>query len=142
MTADLDITSLDLEEAAIYVLQGYPPVPAAPPAGSPDDVVAQIELLGESSATMTITASAGAAASLAVAFFGTEVHELMPPDLPDAVKELANVIGGAIKPLFGVTTTLSIPTIEVTEAGDGPSRASTTVAYADGTISLRLRTLD
>jgi CheY-specific phosphatase CheX len=141
MTTDLDITSLDLEEAAVYVLQGYPPALATPPAGSPDAVVAQIELLGESAAMMTIAASASAAASLAVAFFGTEVHDLMPDDLIDAVKELANVVGGAIKPLFGVTTTLSIPTIVVDEVEGRASRASASVPYASGTISLKLRSV-
>jgi hypothetical protein len=139
MTIDLAITSTDLEEAAQEVLQGFPPTPTAPPEGSADPIEAQIELFGEDPAVLTIAASPPAAAALAVAFFGAETEGLTPFDLIDAVKESANVIGGAVKPLVGVLTTLSIPTVDIEQVDDASWDAEATVDYAGGTLSLRLR---
>jgi hypothetical protein len=144
MTTDLDLNSLDLEEAALHVLEGYPAIRVDPPPGAPARVTAEIDLLGDVPAVLSISASPEAAAALAVAFFGTSIADLSPIESVDAVKELANVIGGAIKPLFGVATTLSIPTTDVDEPGGAdPSAgwvASAHIGYAAGIIELHLRT--
>jgi hypothetical protein len=41
--------------------------------------------------------------------------------------------------LFGVLTTLSIPTVDIEQVDDASWDAEATVDYAGGTLSLRLR---
>lgn len=132
MTVDVELSAADLEETAIHVLSGFPPEYANPPVTSPEPIKARIEITGDTTAALSVSAETHSATALAMAFFGLSAAELTVTDLVDAVKESANVIGGALKPLLHGVTTLGIPE----HNGEQIAENLTVVPYAGGTLTL------
>ena len=132
MTVDIELTSADLEEAAYHVLSGFPAEYANPPASIDDTIKARIEISGDTTAALSVEAETHAASALAIAFFGLVGEELVEQDLIDAVKESANVIGGALKPLLHGVTTLGIPVHD----GEQITDTVAVVNYAGGNLTL------
>lgn len=140
MTVEIELSSADLEEAAYHVLSGFPAEHANPPATIDDTIKARIEITGDTTAALSVEAETHAASALAMAFFGISGAELTETDLVDAVKESANVIGGALKPLLHGVTTLGIPE----HNGEQITDTVATVNYGGGNLTLgfRLRSIN
>ena len=72
----------------------------------PEAIVSRVVLQGESPLSLTVSVPNHVAGALALSFFGGDVG---PEDARDAVSELSNVLGGAVKTLLDGTYVISIP---------------------------------
>lgn len=77
--------------------------------GAAEHYGARVVLNGHSQVEVIVAAPAPAAGALSTTYFG-EVTSTS--DLSDAMGELANVVGGAIKPFFEGTWVIGIPEID------------------------------
>ena len=80
------------------------PLPAAA-----DDVTTQVELTGAWTGTVTVAARRAAVASVASRMFDLPAEDLAEEDVDDAAREMANVIGGNVKPFAGGECDMSLP---------------------------------
>lgn len=92
--------------------------------GAAEHYGARVVLSGHGQVEVVIAAPAPAAGALSITYFG-EVSSTS--DLSDAMGELANVVGGAIKPFFDGTWVIGIPEIDNLEL---QTTAAPTVAAA------------
>ena len=86
--------------------------------GDEDAVSAGVTLRGDSEIELVVSAPRSAARSVAAAFFGCDAGAVDGVDLNDAMGELANICGGAIKPLLEGQWVIGVPD------RDNPARAS------------------
>jgi chemotaxis protein CheX len=75
-------------------------------------VAASVRIAGECEGSLVILCSAACARDVAAKMFEVEPAEVSFDDVRDAMGELANMVGGNIKGLLGVTCHLSLPTVE------------------------------
>lgn len=75
------------------------------------EVTAFVQLTGTYEGTITIACTEGVARSAAGAMFGLEAADVADQELADAMGELANVLGGRVKPLLDGGAKLSLPAV-------------------------------
>lgn len=75
------------------------------------EVTAFVQLTGAYEGTITIACTEGVARSAAGAMFGLEPADVADQELADAMGELANVLGGRVKPLLDGSAKLSLPAV-------------------------------
>jgi CheY-specific phosphatase CheX len=92
------------------------PVPAGPDDGSADAVdslTGTVTISGDADAVVVLRCDRSLAADIAAAMFALPVDELGDSDVVDALGEVTNVTGGAIKALLDGTCRLGLPIVTV-----------------------------
>lgn len=77
----------------------------------PIEVVAFVQLTGAFEGTVSLSCTEGIARQAASAMFGLEAAEVGDQELADAMGEVANVLGGRVKPLLDSAAKLSLPAV-------------------------------
>ncbi|MFO0593307.1 MAG: chemotaxis protein CheX [Polyangiaceae bacterium] len=84
-------------------------------------VTARIHVLGPAPRTIVFTCSETLGRRLASFMFHVDPEAASAEDVNDAVGEVANMVGGNVKCIFGSPTTLSLPEVEGTGPCGGPA---------------------
>jgi len=77
----------------------------------PTDVIAFVQISGSTTATLTIACNDGLARLAASTIFGLEPADVSDADIADAMGELANVVGGQLKPHVDPEAQLGLPAV-------------------------------
>jgi chemotaxis protein CheX len=81
------------------------------PADAPQQIIATIQITGESMDSIVLGLSDGAGAAAAAAMLQLPVTEVTPADERDVAAELVNMIGGNLKSVLPGPCQLSLPTV-------------------------------
>jgi chemotaxis protein CheX len=109
------------------------PAPATP---SDASLTGAVYISGEWNGLVSLTCSAVAATRAAALMFATDVDDVSPSDVLDAVGELVNIVGGNIKGMLPPPTGLSLPSVT-----DGTLHVDTR-AGADLIVDVQLSWMD
>ncbi len=115
-------------EIADALWQGMFPEHEAPqpdPVGSATEVAAEVEIQGAWNGAVRFSCSRGASRLLAAAMFAASADEVSQGDVDDAIGELANIFGGAIKAIVPEPATLSLPRAVALDGPHGGSSEAT-----------------
>lgn len=85
-------------------------VDAPTPPDGPVDVHGHVVLSGAWDGRVTVQASRAAVAAVAAKMFGHSPDNISDEDALDAIGEMANVLGGNVKPFAGGECEMSLPT--------------------------------
>lgn len=137
MVTHVDLTTDDLQAAMSDVLAVLDLTPASgtDPA---ERRSAAVTLQGESDILLVVQTTVPVAAALASAFFGLDEHAVTDDDVADALGELANMAGGAVKPLLGGTHVISVPDRSNPPVPDGQRITDASVPVGNGQITVVL----
>ncbi len=75
------------------------------------DVIAFVQISGTTTATLTIACHAALARLAASTIFGLDPADVSDADIADAMGELANVVGGQLKPHVDPNAQLGLPAV-------------------------------
>lgn len=109
------------------------PVPATP---SDASLTGAVYISGQWNGLVSLTCSSVAATRAAALMFATDVDDVSPSDVLDAVGELVNIVGGNIKGMLPPPTGLSLPSVT-----DGTLHVDTR-AGADLIVDVQLSWMD
>lgn len=111
-----------------------------PPQGAPlIQLACGVSIDGGWRGQVVVGATLGLASLVAAEMFGADLNG--PPtrrDAQDALREVANIVAGNLKPLLGDHNTLGIP-VDLTPDAEGARRsaiAHATVLHADGALEV------
>ena len=102
----------EIVEGTVAVMLGLDPgdlVPDAEPTTC--EIGAAVQFAGEWAGAIVVGCDAEFGREAAAAMFGSERDEVQPDEVADALGELANMIGGNVKPLLPGAATISLPTV-------------------------------
>lgn len=142
-TPPLPLSVDDLGAAVGDVLMGLQVSERNPERVGPDEsmVSAGVVLHGPSDISMVVSAPESVAHALASAFFGIDDQALSSADVHDAVGELANICGGAIKPLLEGQWVIGVPDRNDPRTPDSASALETAVAMGGGHVVVAMAQL-
>jgi len=146
MTSDTPPLSLsvdDLGAAVGDVLLGLRVSERNPALVGPDEgtLSAAVVLHGPSDISMVVSAPESVAHVLASAFFGLEDQALSSADVHDAVGELANICGGAVKPLLDGQWVIGVPDRDDPRTPDSASALEAKVPVGGGHVVVAMAQL-
>jgi Chemotaxis phosphatase CheX len=112
-------------------------------AGAPRKLGCQVAIHGEFEGHVTVLATLGLASHFAVCMFGDDLTAApTQADAQDALREVANIVAGNLKPLFGGQNTLGLPE---NMAADASARADVkgqlaqaALEHVSGTLEVRV----
>jgi chemotaxis protein CheX len=81
------------------------------PADAPQQIIATIQIAGESTCSVVLGLSDGAGAAAAAAMLQLPIDDVTPADQRDVAAELVNMIGGNLKSLLPGPCHLSLPAV-------------------------------
>lgn len=107
MALEQELTEIASEVWSTFLGGTLGPAPGKPVV----EVTAFVQITGAYEGTITIACSDSVARHAAGAMFGLEAADVADSELADAMGELANVLGGRVKPLLDGSAKLSLPAV-------------------------------
>jgi chemotaxis protein CheX len=104
-------------------------------------VVGSVTIDGPSPTVLTVSLPAQVASQAAARMFDIDVAAVVPADVHDATGEIANMIGGNVKAMFGGEHRLGLPSVTDGATGPDPDEALASATLLWGEHAL-LVTLD
>ena len=129
-----------MDEVLIGLVGDATPLPPLE-AAAETQLCCGVRIQGGFSGQVIVQASLGLASLAALRMFGDEVsNPLSIRDAQDALREIANIVAGNLKPLFGESNTLGLPEdlpgdLTYPEA---PQLAKAVINHADGRLEVRV----
>lgn len=142
-TSPLTLSVEDLGAAVGDVLLGLRVSERSPERVGADEstLSAGVVLHGPSDISMVVSAPESVAHALASAFFGIDDEALSSADVHDAVGELANICGGAVKPLLDGQWVIGVPDRDDPRTPDSASALETAVPVGGGHVVVAMAQL-
>jgi chemotaxis protein CheX len=102
----------EIVQGTVEVMLGLDPGDLLPgPEASICELGASVQFTGDWEGAVLVSCDSAWARDAAAAMFASHPDELSTNDIADALGELANMIGGNVKPLLPASASLSLPTV-------------------------------
>jgi CheY-specific phosphatase CheX len=142
---DLEAAVHTVMEEVLSGVLGAPPQPSGRPRAQEARLACAVSIDGDWHGRVVVSATLGLACLTATEMFGDDLPGLPTErDAQDALREIANIVAGNLKPLFGDHHALGIPE-DMTAASLQPLAAESPLAHAcvphgDGVLEVSVYT--
>jgi hypothetical protein len=131
-----------MQDVFLSLLEGEPePVATAPRGAAAPRLACRVAIHGPFEGHVTVIATLGVATVFARKMFGSDLPGAPTAgDAQEALREVANIVAGNLKPLFGRHNTLGLPEDLPADAQrcDGSQLAEATGEHRCGTLEVRV----